>query len=193
MTDFALIVIGTVLVNNIVLVKFLGLCPLLGTSQRLDIAAGMSLATAFVLTLAAALSYLLDHYLLQVFGLEYLRILSFILVIAGTVQFTEFMTRSISPVLHQALGIYLPLITTNCAVLGIALLNTRQSTSLFDALAYGLGAGLGFGVVMLLFAGLRERLEATDIPLAFRGPAIALVTAGLLSMAFMGFAGIARG
>ena len=193
MADFALIIIGTVLVNNIVLVKFLGLCPLMGASRQLGIAAGMSLATGFVLVLAAALSYLLDRYLLQAFGLEYLRILSFILVIAGAVQFTEFMVRRISPVLHRVLGIYLPLITTNCAVLGVALLNTRQSDSLASALAWGLGAGLGFGLVMMLFAGMRERLETADIPLAFRGPAIALVTAGLMSMAFMGFAGFARG
>ena len=146
-----------------------------------------------VLTLAAAVSYLLDRWLLQPLDLGYLRILGFILVIAATVQLTEFLLRRIDPVLHQALGIYLPLITTNCAVLGIALLNTRQSDSFLEALAYGVGAGLGFGLVMVLFAGLRERLELADVPVALRGSAIALVTAGILSMAFLGFAGLARG
>lgn len=192
MSDLALIIVGTVLVNNFVLVRFLGLCPLLGASQRVETATGMSLATGFVLTLAAGASYLIDTWLLQPLDLGYLRILSFILVIAAAVQLTEFMVRYSSPLLHQAMGIYLPLITTNCAVLGVALLNTRQSDSLLEALTYGIGAGGGFGLVMVLFAAMRERLESADVPLAFRGPAIALVTAGLLSMAFLGFAGLAR-
>ena len=193
MSDLLLIIVGTVLVNNFVLVKFLGLCPLLGASQRVETALGMSLATCFVLTLAAALSYLVDTWLLQPFDLGYLRILSFILVIAGAVQFTELMVRHTSPLLHEILGIYLPLITTNCAVLGVALLNTRQADSLLEAVAYGLGAGLGFALVMLLFGGLRERIALADVPLPFRGSAIALITAGLMSLAFMGFAGLARG
>lgn len=193
MSELWLIIVGTVLVNNFVLAKFLGLCPLFGASQRFETALGMSLATCFVLTLAAGLSYLIDVYLLIPLQLEYLRILSFILVIAAAVQFTELMVRYTSPLLHQVLGIYLPLITTNCAVLGVALLNTRQSDSLLQALTYGLGAGLGFGLVMLLFSGLRERLEQADIPAPFQGSAIVLVTAGLMSLAFMGFAGLARG
>lgn len=192
MTDLALVIVGTVLVNNLVLVKFLGLCPLLGASQRFETAAGMSLATAFVLTLAAAGSYLVDSFLLQPFELGYLRIISFILVIAGAVQFTELMVRRLSPLLHQVLGIYLPLITTNCAVLGIALLNARQSGSLLTAMASGLGAGLGFGLVMILFAGLRERLDTAAVPAALQGPAIALLTAGIMSMAFLGFSGLTR-
>lgn len=190
MTDFVLVIVGTVLVNNLVLVKFLGLCPLLGASLRVETAAGMSLATGFVLALAAACSYLIDTYLLLPFDLSYLRIISFILVIASSVQFTEMMVRRISPLLHEVLGIYLPLITTNCAVLGIALLNSRQSGSLLDALARGLGAGAGFGLVMVLFAGLREKLADPVVPAAFRGPAIALLTAGIMSMAFLGFSGL---
>lgn len=192
MFDFILIILATVLVNNFVLVKFLGLCPLLGASTRLETAVGMSLATTFVLTLASLLSYLVDTWLLVPFGLQYLRLLSFIVIIAAAVQFTEMFVRHASPLLYQVLGIYLPLITTNCAVLGVALLNTRQSHSLGEALAYGIGAGLGFCLVMILFAGLRERLETADIPAPFRGPAIALITAGLMSMAFVGFAGLFR-
>ncbi|RMF98033.1 MAG: electron transport complex subunit RsxA [Gammaproteobacteria bacterium] len=193
MADLLLIIVGTVLVNNFVLARFLGLCPLLGASERLETAFGMSLATCFVLTLAAGISYLLHRYLLLPLGLEWLRIIAFILVIAGAVQFTEFVLRATQPVLHQALGIYLPLITTNCAVLGVALLNTRESDNLLEALAYGAGAGIGFGLVMLLFAGLRERLQLADVPASWRGPAIALVTAGMLSLAFLGFAGLDRG
>jgi electron transport complex protein RnfA len=192
MSDLILIILATVLVNNFVLVKFLGLCPLLGASTRFETALGMSLATTFVLTLASGASYLIDTYLLLPYDLEFLRLLSFILVIAGAVQFTEMFVRQASPVLHQVLGIYLPLITTNCAVLGVALLNTRQSSSFLESLAYGVGAGLGFCLVMILFAGLRERLEAAEVPEPFKGPAIALVTAGLMSMAFIGFAGLIR-
>ena len=192
MSDLILIILATVLVNNFVLVKFLGLCPLLGASTKFETALGMSLATTFVLTLASAFSYLLDTWLLIPFGLEYLRLLSFILVIAGAVQFTEMFVRYSSPILHQILGIYLPLITTNCAVLGVALLNTSQSESFLQALAYGIGAGLGFCLVMILFAGLRERLAVADVPVPFKGAAIALVTAGLMSMAFIGFAGVIR-
>jgi electron transport complex protein RnfA len=152
----------------------------------------MSLATAFVLTIAAACSYLIDNYLLLPLELGYLRIISFILVIAGAVQFTELMVRRLSPLLHQVLGIYLPLITTNCAVLGIALLTAREDGNLLTAIAYGLGAGLGFGLVMILFAGLRERLETAAVPAAFRGPAITLLTAGIMSMVFLGFSGLTR-
>jgi electron transport complex protein RnfA len=192
MSDLILIILATVLVNNFVLVKFLGLCPLLGASTKFETTLGMSLATTFVLTLASAFSYLIDTWLLIPFELEYLRLLSFILIIAGSVQFTEMFVRYSSPILHQILGIYLPLITTNCAVLGVALLNTSQSESFLQALAYGIGAGLGFCLVMILFAGLRERLAVADVPVPFKGAAIALVTAGLMSMAFIGFAGVIR-
>jgi len=192
MSDLLLIILATVLVNNFVLVKFLGLCPMLGASTRLETALGMSLATTFVLTVAAGASYLIDTYLLVPFQLEYLRLLSFIVVIAAAVQFTELFIRHSSPLLHQVLGMYLPLITTNCAVLGVALLNTRQSANFVAALAYGVGAGLGFCLVMVLFAGLRERMEAADTPAPFRGAAIALVTVGIMSMAFVGFTGMLR-
>jgi len=192
MSDLVLIILATVLVNNFVLVKFLGLCPMLGASTRLETALGMSLATTFVLTVAAGASYLIDTYLLVPYQLEYLRLLSFIVVIAASVQFTEMFIRHSSPMLHQVLGMYLPLITTNCAVLGVALLNTRQSATFVEALAYGIGAGLGFCLVMVLFAGLRERLEAADTPAPFRGAAIALVTVGIMSMAFIGFTGMLR-
>ena len=193
MSDLVLIILATVLVNNFVLVKFLGLCPLLGASTRLETAFGMSLATTFVLTVASGTSYLVDTWLLLPLGLEYLRLISFIVIIAASVQLTEMFVRHSSPMLHRVLGVYLPLITTNCAVLGVALLNTRQSDSFVEALAYGVGAGLGFCLVMVLFAGLRERLDAADVPAPFRGPAIALITAGMMSMAFYGFTGMLRG
>ncbi len=193
MTDLILIILATVLVNNFVLTKFLGLCPFLGASSRLETATGMALATTFVLTLASGLSYLVNAYLLVPTGTEYLRLLAFILIIAGSVQLAELIIRRSSPLLHQILGIFLPLITTNCAVLGIALLNVQQSNSLAEALAYGLGGGLGFSLVIALFAGLRERTEASDVPENFRGPAVSLVTAAFMAMAFMGFAGMVRG
>ena len=191
MTDLILIVVATVLVNNFVLTKFLGLCPFLGAGSRVETAAGMALATTFVLTVASGISYLVNTYLLVPTGTEYLRLLSFILIIAGSVQFTELVIRRSSPMLHQVLGIFLPLITTNCAVLGIALLNVQQSAGLAEALAYGLGGGLGFSLVIILFAGLRERTEAADVPAAFRGAAISLVTAAFMALGFMGFAGMA--
>lgn len=192
MTELFVILIGTVFVNNFVLARFLGLCPFLGVSRSLEAAAGMSLATAFVLTLSSALSYLLHHYVLVPFELEYLRTIAFILVIAASVQFTEIMVRRMSPLLHQVLGIYIPLIATNCAVLGVALLNVQQSTGFVQSVIFGFGAATGFALVLVLFAAIRERLEAADIPAPFRGTAIALMTAGLMSLAFMGFAGMAR-
>ena len=192
MTEIIVILVGTILVNNLVLTRFLGLCPFLGVSTSLEAAAGMSLATAFVLTLSAAVSYLLNNYVLLPLDLEYLRTLSFILVIAASVQFTEIMVRRTSPVLDRVLGIYIPLIATNCAVLGVALLNVQQSSSFVESLFFGLGAAAGFALVLVLFAAIRERLEAADVPLAFRGTAIALVTAGIMSLAFMGFAGMVR-
>jgi electron transport complex protein RnfA len=152
----------------------------------------MSLATAFVLTLSSALAYLLHRYILVPFELEYLRTIAFILVIAASVQFTEIMVRRMSPLLHQVLGIYIPLIATNCAVLGVALLNVQQSKGFVQSVFFGFGAATGFALVLVLFAAIRERLEAADIPAPFRGTAIALMTAGLMSLAFMGFAGMAR-
>ena len=193
MSELASILVATVLVNNFVLVKFLGLCPFMGVSRKLETATGMALATTFVLTLAAVCSYLVNAYLLQPLDLEYLRTIAFILVIAAVVQFTEMVVEKTSPLLHQVLGIYLPLITTNCAVLGVALLNIQESHSFLESLVYGLGAALGFSLVMVLFAGIRERLAAADVPAPFRGASIALITAGLMALGFMGFAGLVKG
>jgi electron transport complex protein RnfA len=192
MTEIIVILISTVLVNNFVLVRFLGLCPFLGVSGNLEAAVGMSLATAFVLTLSSATAFLLHQYVLVPLQLEYLRTLSFILVIAASVQFTEIMVRRLSPMLNQVLGIYIPLIATNCAVLGVALLNVQQAKGFVQSVFYGFGASLGFALVLVLFAAIRERLEVADVPAPFRGAAIALMTAGLMSLAFMGFSGMAR-
>ncbi|MBT8083376.1 MAG: electron transport complex subunit RsxA [Gammaproteobacteria bacterium] len=192
MSDLFVILVGTVLVNNFVLVRFLGLCPFLGVSRNLEAAMGMSLATAFVLTLSSASAYLLHRYVLVPLDLEYLRTVAFILVIAASVQFTEIMVRRISPLLDQVLGIYIPLIATNCAVLGVALLNVQASQGFAESLVYGVGAAGGFALVLVVFAAIRERLEAADVPAPFRGTAIALMTAGIMSLAFMGFAGMAR-
>ncbi|HAO32392.1 MAG TPA: electron transport complex subunit RsxA [Candidatus Competibacter sp.] len=193
MKDYALILIGTILVNNFVLVKFLGLCPFMGVSRKLETAMGMGLATTFVLTLSSVCAYLSSEYLLAPLGLEYLRTITFILVIAVVVQFTEMVVHKTSPLLYQVLGIYLPLITTNCAVLGVALLNVQERHGLVESGLYGFGAAVGFSLVMVLFAALRERIAVADVPVPFRGAAIALVTAGLMSLAFMGFAGLVRG
>ena len=193
MKELALILISTVLVNNFVLVMFLGLCPFMGVSKKLESAIGMGWATTFVLTLSSGLSYLINTYLLVPFGLEYLRIITFILVIATIVQFTELVVRKTSPLLHQLLGIYLPLITTNCAVLGVALLNVREQHSFVQSLVYGFGAAVGFSLVLVMFSAMRERIHVADVPEPFRGPAIALVTAGMMSLAFLGFAGFVKG
>jgi len=190
MTEYLLLLIGTVLVNNFVLVKFLGLCPFMGVSSKLASAIGMSMATTFVLTLASILSYLTNEFLLQPFDLSYLRTMSFILVIAVVVQFTEMVVQKTSASLHRALGIYLPLITTNCAVLGVALLNVNENHNFIESAIYGFGAAVGFSLVLILFSAMRERLAAADVPLPFQGGAIAMITAGLMSLAFMGFAGL---
>ncbi|CAN1495882.1 RnfA Predicted NADH,ubiquinone oxidoreductase, subunit RnfA [Methylophilaceae bacterium] len=187
---YIMILIGTVLVNNIVLVKILGLCPFMGVSKKLEASIGMAGATAFVLSIGSMTSWGITHYLLEPNGLEYLRTLSFIVVIAGVVQFTEMAMEKNFPPLYQALGIFLPLITTNCAVLGIPLLNAQSSHSFLESLFFGLGGAIGFSMVLILFASMRERLEAADVPLAIKGSAIAMVTASLMSLAFMGFAGL---
>ncbi|MBF6056999.1 electron transport complex subunit RsxA [Thiomicrorhabdus heinhorstiae] len=191
MQEYLVILISTVLVNNFVLVKFLGLCPFMGVSKKTDAALGMGLATTFVLTLSSVLSYIIYTYLLQPFGLEYLQTIAFILAIAAVVGFTEMAIHKSSPVLYQVLGIYLPLITTNCAVLGVALLNVGEKHDFISSAVYGFGAAVGFTLVMVLFSSIRERLEIADIPAPFKGAPIALITAGLMSMAFMGFGGLA--
>lgn len=190
MADIFLILVGAVLVNNFVLTQFLGLCPFLGVSGRVETAVGMSAATLFVLTLASACSYLLFHYLLVPLGVEYLRTIAFIVVIAAVVSATEMIMRKTSPLLHRVLGIFLPLITSNCAVLGVALLNINQSRSFAESVFYGFGAAAGFSLVLILFAAMREKLDSSDVPEPFRGPAIAMITAGLMSLAFMGFSGM---
>ena len=191
MTESFLILLSAILVNNFVLVQFLGLCPFMGVSNKVETALSMALATTFVLTLAAASSHLVFHYVLAPLGLEYLNIIAFIMVIAALVQFTEIMVRHTSPLLYRVLGVFLPLITSNCAVLGVALLNIGAERNFITALLYGLGAALGFSLVLVLFAAQRERLAAAAIPAPFRGPAIAMVTAGLMALAFMGFTGLA--
>jgi electron transport complex protein RnfA len=192
MTSYIFVVIGAVLVNNVVLVRILGLCPFMGVSKKLETAIGMGAATTFVLTVGAGTSYLIDHYLLQPFDLGYLRTLAFIVVIAAIVQLTELIIQKTSPLLHQVLGIYLPLITTNCAVLGVPLLNVGMKHDLLESLLFGFGSSLGFTLALVLFAGIRERLDGADVPIAFRGTAIAMITAGFMSLAFMGFAGLDR-
>ncbi len=192
MTSYIFVVIGAVLVNNVVLVRILGLCPFMGVSKKLETAIGMGAATTFVLTVGAGTSYLIDHYLLQPFDLGYLRTLAFIVVIAAIVQLTELIIQKTSPLLHQVLGIYLPLITTNCAVLGVPLLNVGMKHDLLESLLFGFGSSLGFTLALVLFAGIRERLDGADVPIAFKGTAIAMITAGFMSLAFMGFAGLDR-
>ena len=192
MTEFALILLSTILVNNFVLVKFLGLCPFMGVSRKLETATGMGLATTFVLTLSSICSYLVNEYMLAPLGLEYLRTIAFILVIAVVVQFTEMVVHKTSPLLYQVLGIFLPLITTNCAVLGVALLNVQEGHGFLDSATYGFGAAVGFSLVLVLFAAMRERVAVADVPAPFKGASIALITAGLMSLAFMGFSGLVK-
>lgn len=192
MKDYALILIGAALANNFVLVQFLGLCPFLGVSKRPETALGMGLATTFVLTLAALLGYLIDRLLLLPLGAEHLRTLSFIVLIAAVVQLTERVIERSQPLLFRVLGLYLPLITTNCAILGVVLLNAQIPRDLVAAGLHGFGAGLGFTLALVLFAGLRERVDAADVPQPFRGRAIALITAGFAALAFMGFGGLDR-
>ncbi|GKT11583.1 MAG: Na+-translocating ferredoxin:NAD+ oxidoreductase subunit A [Thiomicrorhabdus sp.] len=192
MQEYVMILVSTVLVNNFVLVKFLGLCPFMGVSKKTNAALGMGLATTFVLTLSSVLSYIIYSYLLQPFGLEYLQTIAFILAIAAVVGFTEMAIHKTSPALYQVLGIYLPLITTNCAVLGVALLNVGEKNNFIESAVFGFGASIGFTLVMVLFASLRERIDVADVPAPFKGAPIALITAGLMSMAFMGFGGMAH-
>jgi electron transport complex protein RnfA len=192
MTNYLLIFISTVLVNNFILVKFLGLCPFISVSTKIESAIGMGLATTFVLTLSSVVTYLVNQYLLTQVGLEFLQTITFILVIAAVVQFTEMVVKKTSPILYQNLGIFLPLITTNCIVLGVALLNVQEKNNFTEAAMYGFGAAIGFSLVLALFATLRERIAVADVPSVFKGIPIALITAGIMSMAFMGFAGLVK-
>ena len=186
------IAIGAIFVNNFVLVRFLGICPFLGVSKKTDTAVGMGMAVTFVMALASAITYLLWQYLLVPLGWEYLQTVLFILIIAALVQFVEMFLQKVSPALYSALGIYLPLITTNCAVLGVAILNTQEKYNFLESVVFGAAAGIGFTVAIVLFAGIRERLETAPIPKALQGFPIALISASLLAIAFLGFSGLIK-
>ena len=192
MTEYALILISTILVNNFVLVKFLGLCPFMGVSRKLETAIGLALATTFVLTLSSICSYLVNEFILIPLDIAYLRTIMFILVIAVVVQFTEMVVHKTSPLLYNVLGIFLPLITTNCAVLGVALLNTQEEHGFLQSAFYGFGAAVGCSMVLILLSGIHERVAVADVPEVFQGTSIAMITAGIMSMAFMGFAGLIK-
>lgn len=188
--EYLILAINAVLVGNLVLAKFLGICPFLGVSKRLSTAFGMACAVLFVLTLAGVVTWVVYRYVLDPYHLQYLRTIAFILVIASLVQFTEMVIQKVSPPLYDALGIYLPLITTNCAILGVAVINIDAKHTFLSTVVYSLAAAIGFGLALMLFAGIRERLDTADVPEAFKGAASALVVAGILSLAFMGFAGL---
>ncbi|HHU06048.1 MAG TPA: electron transport complex subunit RsxA [Clostridiales bacterium] len=189
-TSILSIALGAILVENFILVKFLGICPFMGVSKKMDTALGMGLAVVFVMGLASIFTWLVNEYLLVPLGLAYMQTVAYILVIAALVQFVEMFLRKTIPTLYEALGIYLPLITTNCAVLGVALLNTQNGYNFIESVVYGITGGLGFTVAIVLFASVRERLEFAEYPEAFEGFPIALVSAGLISLAFMGFSGL---
>jgi len=189
---YVLLIIGAVLVNNFVLSRFLGICPLLGVSKRIPTALGMSGAVIFVMTLASAITWGIEQYILIPFRIEYMRIIIFILVIAAFVQTLDIVMKKTLPRLHATLGIFLPLITTNCAVLGVAILNVQLRYNFVEATLFGFAAALGFALALLIFAGLREKIDRADPPRSFKGVAIALITAGLLSLAFMGFSGLVK-
>lgn len=191
--EYILIFISAIFVNNIVLSQFLGICPFLGVSKKVDTALGMSAAVAFVMVLATIVTYLVQIFVLEKFGLQYLQTIAFILVIASLVQMVEIILKKVSPALYQALGIFLPLITTNCAVLGVAILVIQKDFSLIESIVYAFSTAVGFGVALTVFAGIREQLELTNVPKGMQGVAIVLVTAGLLSLAFMGFSGVDGG
>ena len=190
MKELLLMALANGLVNNVVLSRFLGLCSFMGVSNKIESAMGMAMATTFVLTMSTCVGWLIEHLILQPLGLEYLRLLAFIMVIASLVQLTELFVAKQSPELHRTLGIFLPLITTNCAVLGVPLLNVANGYNFIESLLFGAGNAVGFSLVLILFAGMRERIDCADVPAPFRGTAIAMVTAGLMSLAFMGFAGL---
>ena len=191
MKELLLMALANGLVNNVVLSRFLGLCSFMGVSNKIESAMGMAMATTFVLTMSTCVGWLIEHLILQPLGLEYLRLLAFIMVIASLVQLTELFVAKQSPELHRTLGIFLPLITTNCAVLGIALLTVQEKLSFLETLVYGLSSALGYSLVIVLFAGMRERLEQTAQPALVQGAPLSFITAGILAMAFAGFAGLA--
>lgn len=188
--EYILIIISAIFVNNVVLAQFLGICPFLGVSNRIPTSLGMGAAVIFVITIASIVVYLLQYYVLVPLGIEYMQTIVFILVIAALVQMVEIVLKKVSPALYQALGIFLPLITTNCAVLGVAILLVQKEYNLLESVVYAFSTAVGFALALVIFAGIRERLDLDDVPKAFRGTPIALITAGILAMAFMGFAGL---
>ncbi len=192
MNELFLIIIGTVFVNNFVLARFLGLCPFMGVSKQVETATGMGMAVVFVMTVASTVTWVIHNFILIPFNLQYLQTIMFILVIASLVQFVEMFIRKVSPTLYQSLGIFLPLITTNCAVLGVALLTVQKNLGFFSTITFAFGSSLGFTLAIVLMAGIREREEMADIPKPFKGTALAFITAGILSLAFMGFSGMVR-
>ena len=191
--EYILIFITAIFVNNVVLSQFLGICPFLGVSKKVETAAGMGAAVAFVLVIATIVTFLIQKFVLDAFGLEYLQTIAFILVIAALVQMVEIVLKKVSPALYQALGVFLPLITTNCCILGVAILVIQNDFDLLTGVIYAFATALGFALAMILFAGIREQLSLVNIPKGMDGMAIALVTAGLLAMAFMGFSGVDKG
>jgi electron transport complex protein RnfA len=190
--EYILIIIGAVFVNNILLAQFLGVCPFLGVSSKVETAMGMSGAVTFVIAIATAATYLLQTYILTPLGIDYMQTIAFILVIAALVQMVEIVLKKVSPALYQALGIFLPLITTNCAVLGIAILTIQKKYTLASGVVFAVASAIGFGLAMMLFAGIREDLEFNNVPKQFKGIPIAFITAGILAMAFMGFSGVVK-
>jgi len=191
--EYVLIFISAIFVNNIILSQFLGICPFLGVSKKIDTSLGMGAAVAFVMTLATIVTWLIQHFVLNPLDLQYLQTLAFILVIASLVQMVEIILKKVSPALYQALGIFLPLITTNCAVLGVAILVIQKDYNLLQSIVYALSTAIGFALALVVFAGLREQLYLSEVPRGMRGVAIVLITAGLLSLAFMGFSGVDTG
>ncbi len=193
MGDFFVILVSAIFVNNFVLARFLGLCPFMGVTKKVDTAVGMGAAVTFVMTVAAIVTWVIQYFILMPFGIEYLQTIAFILVIASLVQLVEMVVQKTSPVLYQSLGIFLPLITTNCAVLGLAVLNIQTGYSFLESILFAIGAAVGFTLAMVLMAGIRERVDLGPVPKCFQGLPIAYITAGLLSLAFMGFAGLVKG
>lgn len=193
MGDFFVILVSAIFVNNFVLARFLGLCPFMGVTKKVDTAVGMGAAVTFVMTVAAIVTWVIQYFILMPFGIEYLQTIAFILVIASLVQLVEMVVQKTSPVLYQSLGIFLPLITTNCAVLGLAVLNIQTGYSFLESILFAIGAAIGFTLAMVLMAGIRERVDLGPVPKCFEGLPIAYIAAGLLSLAFMGFAGLVKG
>ncbi len=190
--EYILIIIAAIFVNNIVLAQFLGICPFMGVSNKISTAAGMGAAVTFVMTIATIITYLAMTYILKPLGIEFMQTITYILVIAALVQMVEIILKKVSPSLYQALGVFLPLITTNCTILGVAILVIQKEYNLMQSVVFAIATALGFALAMVIFAGLREQMEFASIPKGMKGVPIALVTAGLLAMAFMGFAGIVK-